>query len=179
MKIGLMRHFKVDWTPANHWMTADEFDQWIVDYNHSNIIPDQTQVMDTDWNICLSSDLIRARDTANIVYSGDIQCLNLLREIDIAPILRLRVRLHTNIWLALGRLAWYFAHRSQLESRVQVTARAQHVIDLIESYQVDNVLVVSHGMFIKVLNKQLRVRGYEGPSVNVPRNGDLYTYEKL
>ncbi|WP_245596063.1 histidine phosphatase family protein [Paenibacillus taiwanensis] len=129
--------------------------------------------------MCISSDTIRARQTAPIVYSGDVQYLSLLREIDIAPILRLRIRLHINVWLALGRIVWYFAHRSQRETKVQVMARAQHVINLIESYQVDSVLVVSHGMFIKILSEQLRVRGYDRPFVNAPRNGGLYTYQKL
>lgn len=74
------------------------------------------------------------------------------------------------MWLLMGRLAWYFSHSSQVERRSETLDRAKQILDWIEErYRNRNVLVVSHGAFMKVLTQELSRRGYRGKGFVKPR----------
>lgn len=178
MRVGLVRHFKVICKPASSWMTSDEFDQWVADYNCSEIVPERVFERDNYWQICLTSDLYRAVRTAELLYQGDVIACSQLREISMCSFMRANWKLPHIIWIMMARLAWLFSHKSQEEGRVDTALRAKQMIDLIESYGADNTLIVSHGAFMKALSKQLKGRGYCGKGFLKPENGRLYTYEK-
>ncbi|WP_018758343.1 histidine phosphatase family protein [Paenibacillus terrigena] len=178
MKIGLVRHFKVTYRPDSKWMTSEQFNQWVDQYNKSDITPTIHSSNDLNWGVCLSSDLSRAIKTAEIMYQGNIIRTNQLREIGIRSVIQSRIKLHYSIWLFMGRVAWYFSHKSQEESRDETLLRARYVINRLETYEETNVLVVSHGAFMKSLSKELIRRGYKGKGFIKPRNGRLYTYER-
>ena len=181
MKIGIVRHFKVAYQPGRKRMTVDQFNEWVEQYNKSNILPGNFDSSGHEWNVCLSSDLPRAVHTATQIYSGDIIYTEQLREVEISTTSRTGIKLHRYVWLGLGRIAWYVGHSSQSESRASTILRTNEVIELLErDYGSSNVLLVTHGAFMKVLTQQLSLRGYNGNGKRIlhPRNGELYVYEK-
>lgn len=175
--IGLMRHYRVDYRAKRRWLTSGEFIEWIEQYNRADIVvnpvPHDSRIQ---WETCLSSDLHRAVLTSRMIFDGLIEWNNQLREVELAPIFHTKARLHIGIWLALSRLAWWFSHRSQPESRSSTMRRAERVLNDIESRSEKRTLVVGHGMFMKAMQQQLRRRGYSGPSFSKPRNGCIYHY---
>lgn len=179
MKIGVVRHHKVELGPHQGWLTGEQFKEWVVQYDAAGILHTDVQEDDHVWDYCLCSDLPRAADTAHRIYRGDIRHTDLLREIQMAAPGIPGIRLPLFIWLALGRIAWVAGHSSQPESRRDTVQRAKAVMDLLEAKpQQENVLVVTHGAFMKVILKELRHRKYKGKGMIHPRNGQLYVYTK-
>lgn len=178
MRIGLMRHFKVIHQSDRKWMNSEQFKEWIEQYDHSAIQLSTSSTLEDNWDVCLSSDLSRAVGTAETVYQGDIVQTSKLREIGIAPPWHTRLKLHYNLWLMLGRAAWYMSHKSQQETRTQTRTRARQVIDSLESYKDSNILIVCHGAFMRCLHQELLRSGYKGKGFAHPRNGILYAYER-
>ncbi|OPA73764.1 phosphoglycerate mutase [Paenibacillus selenitireducens] len=179
MKIGLVRHFKVTYTAQNSWMTADQFNQWVEAYNQSDVYPSANPNKGQAWDICISSDLLRAVATAEQIYQGPVVTTDQLREIKMNAVNQSNIKLHYNLWLLMGRVAWYFSHKSQAEGRMDTQLRAQQVINRIEdNYKDANVLVVSHGAFMKELTDELIRRGYRGKGFIKPENGKLYVYSR-
>ncbi|CAH1056052.1 hypothetical protein PAECIP111894_02205 [Paenibacillus pseudetheri] len=179
MKIGLVRHFKVGHQPVSGRMSGEQFNAWAEEYNQSNIESGEFSSSEQVWEACFSSDLPRAIHTATQIYTGDIIYTQQLREIEIVATSQTGMKLHRSIWLALGRIAWYMGHSSQPESRGSTLLRTQAVIERLErDFGSSNVLLVTHGAFMKVLAQQLALRGYNGKRIFYPRNGELYIYEK-
>lgn len=177
--IGLIRHFKVQLHPTSSWLTADQFLAWIEQYDQAPIQVMDTQVRAEEWEVCFSSSLSRATRTASSIIQAPIIRSELLKEIELYPIGKIRVKLHITMWLILARIAWLVSHSSQRESKRQADQRAQQFIESIENdYPDKNVLIVSHGAFIRVLAKELKRRGYRGKTNWKPKNGKLYRYTR-
>lgn len=176
MKIGLVRHSKVIDTTTKRWMTSADFDRWVKHYDTSEVYGTDT-IPNGDWDCCYSSDQQRAVTTAGILYQGEINQTELLREISICSVASSNWRLHHIIWLALARLGWLVNHSSQ-EAKASTLMRAKKIIDQIELQSGDSTLVVSHGAFMGVLRKELRRRGYRGAYFFVPVNGKIYLFTK-
>lgn len=179
MIIGLVRHFKVAYRPASVWMTSEQFQQWVLDYDRSDLLVSNFNDNQVDWEVCICSDLWRAANTAKIIYNGTIHHTPQLREIDMRSLFQTNMKLHYYLWQAFARIAWYYAHQSQTESRKETLLRAQYIVDEIEAnYTGENILVVSHGAFMKYVSLELRRRGYDGISSIKPENGRLYIFTK-
>ncbi|WP_343226585.1 histidine phosphatase family protein [Paenibacillus dendritiformis] len=179
MNIGLVRHFKVDYEPDNRWMTSEQFNQWVERYDLSDVCVSAFLDGDLKWDVCLCSDLYRAAKTADIIYKGPVIKTAQLREIRMSWPSQSKLRLHYYVWQMMARLAWYFSHPSQEESRRESVLRARQFIDHIEeTYQQSNVLIVSHGAFMKCLTQELLRRGYKGKRFVHPKNGKLYTFTR-
>lgn len=177
--IGLVRHFRVVVRrPKRAWLTAEQFNAWMDLYDYADIEPVDFDPNGQEWDQCISSDLPRAAATAGGIFPGTVRYTDKLREIKFAAVNLPGVRLHYNLWLLLGRLAWYFGHRSQPEGRQATEQRAREVADLLQAeYSAANVLTVTHGAFMQVLVKELRTRGYTGSRILHPRNGKLYVFQ--
>ncbi|MEK3794203.1 histidine phosphatase family protein [Paenibacillus sp. FSL R7-0204] len=187
MKLGLIRHFKVDLKPQRTWLTGEQFNQWVQEYELAPIQAPEHEIGGQRWTLCLCSDQERAVLTASYFEARKFVYTELLREISVtAPRLKTirlsGLRLPVNLWLVLGRLFWSVGHSSQAESKAAVLRRADKVIDslLIDdeaSAQEGCVLIVSHGAFMKILDRRLRRRGYEAERMRYPRNGQIFMYE--
>ncbi|WP_189023593.1 histidine phosphatase family protein [Paenibacillus albidus] len=178
MRIGLIRHFKVVHPSTGKWMTPQQFNQWVEGYNVGALAPPQElPPLHAEWSYCLSSDLQRACETAKAVWPQEFQSTDQLREIEIAAVFHWPIKLPLYVWLILGRIAWYISHRSQAETRQETAHRAKRLVDQIESGPRADVLLVTHGAFMKVLRKELHRRGYAGDYFFTPANGRLYTFE--
>ncbi|MDF2611419.1 MAG: hypothetical protein K0R92_2893 [Lachnospiraceae bacterium] len=175
MRIGLLRHFKVN-CPHKRMMTSGEFREWSEKYEVSKVIKKKVDMYGIEWDVCYVSDLPRAIATAQEVYSGNLKIDNLLREVDNAPFIHTeRFKLPFEVWHVCGRLAWYFRSKSQPESIKDTRRRINKFIDKID-WSKENILVVFHGFMLFNFQKELRKRGFEGEKLKLVKNGVLYEY---
>jgi len=181
MKIGLIRHFKVNYH-KKLFMTSKQFKQWEENYNTSEVIKNDVELMGIKWDKCYSSTLIRAIITAQHVYKDEIVQNDLIRETIIDPIFKTNLKLPYWFWAVSGRLAWYFNHKSQEENKTITKDKAKKFVDLlldeIQKQSKENILIVTHGFFMYSLQKELKKRGFIGKLITSPKNGVLYLYEK-
>lgn len=181
MNIGIIRHFKVDLN-KNKFMTSKEFKEWEQNYNKSDVIKKDVELMGIEWDKCYSSTLIRAIITAEHVYNKEIVHSDLIKETIIDPIFHTNLKLPYWFWGVSGRLAWYFNHKSQEENRTITRQKAEKFVDILledaKKERSDNILIVTHGFFMYSLQKELKKRGFVGKLVTSPKNGMLYLYEK-
>ena len=181
MKIGLIRHFKVNYH-KKLFMTSKQFKQWEENYNTSEVIKNDVELMGIKWDKCYSSTLIRAIITAQNVYKDEIVQNDLIRETIIDPIFKTNLKLPYWFWAVSGRLAWYFNHKSQEENKTITKDKAKKFVDLlldeIQKQSKENILIVTHGFFMYSLQKELKKRGFIGKLITSPKNGVLYLYEK-
>ena len=175
MRIGLLRHFKVN-CPHKKIMTSKEFREWSERYERSKVIKKPVEMYGIEWDICYVSDMPRAITTAKEVYSGNLQIDKLLREVDNAPFIYSdRIKLPFEIWHVCGRLAWFFKSKSQPETVVGTRKRINKFLDRID-WSKENILIVCHGFMIYNFQKELRRRGFKGEKLKVVKNGVLYQY---
>lgn len=176
MKVTIIRHFKVD-CPPKKMMTSKEFSEWCIRYDHSPICEPYSIKTAENWDSCHSSNMTRASDTAAALY-GPAHITPCLREIPLSPFLQTSFTLPYFLWIVFGRLAWFFSHSSQSETRKQSADRADQYISELESQNSRHVLVVSHGFFISVLSRRLLKHGYTGKRAVRLRNGERIVFVK-
>ena len=180
MKIGLIRHFKVNYH-KKLFMTSRQFKEWEENYNTSEVIKNDVELMGIKWDKCYSSTLIRAITTAEYVYKDEIVQNDLIRETIIDPIFKTNWKLPYWFWAIGGRLAWYFNHKSQEETKIITRDKAKKFVDILfdetKSDDKENILIVTHGFFMYSLQRELKKRGFTGKLITSPKNGVLYLYE--
>ncbi|SFC90417.1 histidine phosphatase family protein [Clostridium uliginosum] len=181
MRIGLVRHFKVN-CEKKAFMTSKEFKDWETDYNNSEVTRNDVKLQGIVWNKCYASTLSRAITTAQDVYSGDIVKSDLIREVPINPLFKSNLKLPYWFWAVTARFAWYTNHTSQEEQKLHTELNAKNFVDFLESEAQregsENILVVTHGFFMYTLQKELKKRGFYGKMVMTPQNGRLYLYKR-
>lgn len=178
MRIGLVRHFEVINTPKKY-MTNKDFEKWVEEYDQAEIKLQSDLTKESDWEICFSSDLPRAENTANYIFEGEVIKTELLREILIAPFTKCKIVLPHTIWLALGRIAFLFSHQSQPENVDETKNRVQKFLAEVTSLSASNVLIVTHGFLMGYIKKELIKRGFKGDNFKKPYNGRIYVFEKV
>lgn len=176
MKIGLVRHFEVSRGYPNKWVTGKELEQWVDEYNQSDVRIKTVDLGNIQWERCFSSHLQRAKITAQACYSGEITYLEELREVELYPLFTHEIKLPLILHLLCIRAAWICNHKSQLDSRAKVKERINSSIEKILAEKKDS-LVVGHGGMMMFMSRELRKRGFRGPSLKKPKNGLLYVYE--
>jgi broad specificity phosphatase PhoE len=176
VRIGIIRHFKVNY-PKSFFMTSQQFKEWEENYNKSDVIEKDIELMGIKWDKCYASTLIRAIITAKHVYKEDIVKTDLIRETIIDPIFKSDFKLPYWFWAVGGRLAWYFNHKSQEENKTITREKVREFLDELLEYS-ENILVVTHGFFMYSLQKELKKRGFIGKLITNPKNGILYLYKK-
>ena len=75
-------------------------------------------------------------------------------------------------------LLWLFSLKSQPEVKPQTILRIDKFLKQIESSGHQNILIVSHGFFMKIFVRELLKRGFKGDLDFSPKNGKLYRFEK-
>jgi broad specificity phosphatase PhoE len=129
------------------------------------------------WGCCISSDLARAVATAKAAFAGPVECTSLLREPEFLRFQTGRLRLPVWAWRCLMGLAWMTGHKSQRSCRDDFLGRVSAVADAIEGRNED-VLVVSHAGMMAYLSRELRRRGFHGPSFRIAVHAKLYVFER-
>lgn len=176
MRIGLLRHFPVERGLPTGWVNAAELAAWQEQYDLSAPIVGPFDLGGVEWRACLSSDLERARQTATAVFPGPVEHLALLREGRFGAFPTGRLRLPSAWWRWVLRLSWYFGHPSQRAHRDDFKRRVAQAAEQLSTLPHDT-LVVSHAGFMVYLSRELRRRGFSGPTLRVPDFATAYVYE--
>lgn len=175
MRIGLVRHFGVDCVHKT-LMSPVDFREWAKLYDCSPIKIGNKLINQYTWSKCYCSDLPRTVATAQHIYDGNILKSELLREVPIAPIFEYNVKFPYIFWTISGRLAWHFSHQSQPETISQTKDRVgRFTSSIIEE---DNVLIVTHGFLMVLIQKELIDRGFLGDTFKMAKHGKVYVFEK-
>ena len=181
MRIGLVRHFKVDYKRKS-FMASEEFKDWERRYNISEVIKNNVELQSIHWDKCYCSTLSRAITTAKEIYTDEIIQSDLIKEVPVNPIFNSNFKLPYWFWAITSRIAWYFNHNSQEEFKAKTILNAKNFLNSLEKKSKEensqNILVVTHGFFMYTLQKELRKRGYKGKMIYTPHNGKLYLYKK-
>lgn len=177
MRIGLARHFRIPHR-KREMLDAAGYSEWLKWYDAShgpaNPIPD-TGVA---WDKCYCSDILRAKITAGRIFDGPTEETPLLREVPMAPPLETRLPMPLFLWETISRMGWMWEHRSQPESRTQTRKRASGMLQWIRDTHPDqNILVVSHGFLMQVLERELVKAGFRGAVPIHPKGGHIYVFE--
>ena len=131
-----------------------------------------------EMDICLSSPLKRARETANIITNNKLEIItdDLLVERDFGDYEG------TKVTQELIDKNWDFSlndSSNNMESLKDLLLRIKIFLDKIKKeYQNKNILIVSHGCFIKCLH--FNIIGYNENTDFLsyfPKNTTLYKYE--
>jgi broad specificity phosphatase PhoE len=178
MKIGLVRHFKVDAPVYKHPINSKEFAKSQEVYHQSDIVPKDVNLNGIEWQKCYCSTLPRAQKTANRIFDGSTIYSEKLVEVELSPPFQSNIKLSFNLWVIVARFAWLFGHTSQIESRKNTTQRCRMILDLLEADDNDNILIVSHGFFLHEFAKYLKKNAFKGEIDFAPENGKLYIFEK-
>jgi broad specificity phosphatase PhoE len=159
-------------------MTSTEFDDWVYNYDKRDIQYGSLLIDKSEWDVCISSNLYRAVETAKALCGNEIIYTDQLREIRINSVFIKKVKLPHVIWLILGRVAWWISHASQVEGRQETIKRIRKYVDYIVEHEASNLLIVSHGALMWYLRKELRNRGFKGEIFIEPRNGKIYIFNR-
>lgn len=115
MRIGLIRHFKVDCKKPATFMSSVEFSAWVRHYDEASIFDMEVEGLDDDWDHCFVSDLPRTVETARKICHCPLTETSLLREVPLSPFIRTSWKLPHILWNPGGRIAWFLSRSSQIE----------------------------------------------------------------
>ncbi len=178
MKIGLVRHFQVLSPHGNKKLNSTEFNYRMSGYDIYPVKPNVVNINSDEWDVCYASSLSRAQTTAKTIYDGKIITTPLIVEVPLSAFIKTNIKLHYMIWQIVGRIAWFFSWESQDEVKPKTLSRIDKFLTLIESSKHENILIVSHGFFMKILVSELKKRGFKGDLDFAPKNGKLYRFNK-
>jgi len=181
MIVGLMRHYHIGTVPGTFplFFTPQDFLAYLYALDQTQaLLPAVRPAVSKDFETCMTSDLPRALDTARHAYHGPAILIPELRELPVSPVTSLPVRLPLWLWLGLGRLAWLAGHGSQLPAKQEYLDGIRSVTDRILDTGCPSLLVVSHGISLYFLRRELRKRGFKGPGRRIPARGEVLLYER-
>ncbi len=184
MKIGLVRHFKVDAPYIEGKVTAKEFTGWMKEYDDIEVIPTEVDLKDIEWNKCYCSDLYRARITAKTIYGGEIIESPLIKEVDLTFTKEFQNSVDRKVpfleWSLYSMMSWakssHIVTETIDESRDRVDKFLRQLFEVTDIE--NNVLLVCHGMIMTILDEELKKRGFKGDTVVSALNGELFLYER-
>lgn len=179
MKIGLMRHFKVALTSPKY-CSSDEYDRSISAYDTAAVLPVNVEVSPDDYPVCYASSMKRAVETARMVYDKEIIISDDLVEIPLRSIFRTNLKLPFKLWNIINRMGWLFNSRNVPESKHRSHKRAIRFLSgLLESNRENqNILIVSHGLFMVTLQIELSRMGFKGEEFFRAEHGRLYEFRR-
>jgi len=175
MRIGLVRHFKVNHPyPEKRILTKSDVINWFADYDSTENLQYKTVDLNgIDWERCYSSTLIRTINTAKHIYSGEIISVPQLQELSILNSLSNKIKLPFLIWGLIVRI-------KSFSSNKDVEAFEKGIIAFVDKLIADNktnTLIVSHWFVMRVLRKELIKRGFVGDKFKSNEYGTLYVYQ--
>jgi broad specificity phosphatase PhoE len=181
MKIVLMRHGEPT-SRHSAWIAGHQFGEWVRSFDQSGIkeamlIPDEVRQLASNIGLVISSDLLRATQSAARLARKTVIDPE-LREACLVDSFRTSLRAPVSLWLAAARVAWRLDVSSSPEPIAAARARAQRVTDNVISLARAHrsVLVVGHGVFNSLIARRLRALGWSGPLVPPSSYWSVATY---
>ena len=113
------------------------------------------------------------KSVAYLAYESETS--DLLVEVDAQAFMSGKIKLPKKLWLFIDRLRWYLNFRS-IESRSHTIKRARDFIEKIKD--IEDVLIISHGLFMHVLIDELKKEGFIGLVDKKIKNATVYILER-
>lgn len=153
MKIGLVRHFKVNQPlPKKKLLSKPEVIEWFVGYdNNLDIEYKKVNLSGIDWKRCFSSPMIRTLHTANHIYHGQIEEIAELKELSILHRLPGSIKLPFLIWAIIVRIQSFSSNKDTDKFRDGIIS----FIDKIIVNEEDDILIISHWFVMRVIRQEL------------------------
>jgi len=179
MKIGLLRHFKVDHHSPG-LCNSRQYNRSCGSYDEADILPPlEAKIYGNAaaYPVCYVSSLKRAVQTAKLVFPGETVIRDELKEIPLRAMFQTRLKLPFRLWNVINRLGWGLNSKRVPETRKQTEARVNSFLN--EIFQAgEDVLIVSHGLFLATLQVRLSGLGFMGDDFFRAEHGQLYEFEK-
>ena len=170
--VHLLRHFRVK-DHDEGFMNADDFLAWVKRYDKSDMEYLRVNLPTKLDKVYVSSQQ-RALKSA-MFWELEYERSDLLVEVDAQAFISGKIKLPKKLWLFIDRLRWYLNVR-KIEKRSDTTQRARSFIQKIK--ETDDVLIISHGLFMHVLISELKKEGFEGSVDKKIKNATIYTMER-
>jgi hypothetical protein len=117
--------------------------------------------------------MIRAINTANHIYRGEIVIINELQELDIVHRLPDRIKLPFILWGLIVRIKSFSSNNDTDKFKTGII----DFVDKMLANDKGDVLVVSHWFVMRVIRHELIKRGFVGDNFKSNEYGTLYVYE--
>ncbi len=170
MKIVLLRHGKPE-ISALKKQSASAFGQWISDYNAAGLSAESKPTSAAlacanRSHAIVCSSLQRSIDSANALGAKKIVLSDAVFNEAGLPSANWRfLGLPSTLWAVFFRVLWMFGYSRNSESINETRSRAINavkvLVDLAEKHE--KVIFVGHGVFNRILAKELRHAGWVGP----------------
>ncbi len=175
MKIGLLRHFKVDLKyPRKPLLSYEEVFAWYEKYNSADVIIKNVDLSRGKWDKCYASPLPRADVTSKTVYKKNIIVDDRLKELDVLPVLKGTMKKPFLLWGLLLKIR----STQQNSITVEFETKVSEFLEEILKKETCDVLLVCHGFVMTFLQKELNKKGFKGDSFFIPDYNKVYVYEK-
>lgn len=171
MKITFIRHSKVlfSWKKLYN---ASSFELACQEYDRSAV---QTgEKMKIESQPIYVSKLIRTGATAKNLFHQEIELTktDLLNEIPLKPFINTKLLIPTILWMAAGRLQWYFNNSRQPETRKESENRINKFLNHILAKEKDCV-IIGHGFYFAQMVNQMKRRAFKGDAKKRLKNEEL------
>src|SRR5687767_2385775 len=149
MRIGLVRHFKVNQAfPEKRLLTKSDVINWFADYDSTPEIEyKKVDLSNIQWKYCYSSPMLRAINTANYIFDGQITEIPELKELDILHRLSDKWKLPFLAWGLIVRIKSFSPNKDTAAFKNEIIAFVDKIIAGNES----DVLIVSHWFVMRVI----------------------------
>ena len=185
MKIVIIRHGKPE-SIYEERIPAFKFVDWINRYNATSLsgssVPDAAALACTsECNVIVSSNLQRSIDSARVLdREKHLISDGQFNEAGMPSASWKTLKMFPNTWAVIFRLMWLFGYSKNAESYKEAKQRASEaaikMIDLAKEH--GQVIFVGHGIFNRLLVKELKSRGWTGPKSSGSAYWSFGVYER-
>jgi len=123
---------------------------------------DKLQFLSSSLNVCVSSNMVRAKDSAELLGFKRCVAMALFNESELPHPKRLFVPLPWSLFLVIYRLFWFAGCKlncaGKRQDRDRARAGCQTLIDL--AFEHHSVLLVGHGIMNRLLCAELKKLGW-------------------
>jgi len=170
MKIMILRHAEPVLPPLKK-ISADGFLDWVDLYNIAQLNPSSRpstalKEIINQCNAIVCSELPRSIASAKIFNSKKIVLIDrVFNEVGMPSANWQTLKLSPKLWAVFFRMLWLIGYSKYSESFKSAKYRAEiavnQLIDLSKIH--DEVIIVGHGIFNRLLVKELLKKGWNGP----------------
>ncbi len=184
--IVLVRHGPSISPSLKGLLERDDMVQWRTRYDEVGILPDSRPSdalaqMARDARHIVASDLIRSVESAErLVEPQRIQTSELLRE-SALPIPHWPTRLPFSLWASVITAQWMLRVMRGTDANAADLARARAATDMLTvlSPNEESVVVVTHGVFRRLVANELLRRGWKSaPRIGGYQNWSHWTFQR-
>ena len=154
-------------------MDSGEFLAWVAQYDNMELEYSEVVLPARINKVFVSRQQRALKSAAYLLLESETS--DLLIEVEAQTFMSGKIKLPKNLWLFVDRVRWYFNLRG-VEKRSCTIKRARAFIEKIRD--IEDVLIISHGLFMYVLISELKKEGFEGSVDKKIKNAMVYTLER-